>query len=235
MKRVLLVGALLVPSIASAHIHLLSPLSRTDNALGDPQKTQHCGTVGWDRSANSGRVQTFTPGETITVTWAETVNHTGWYRIAFQPDGEVFGIPPASNGPRGNGQPSNYPTESQVGLDPVNGSIVLADRIADGTLSQEITLPDMECTNCTLQLIQVMTDGATYGLGSLYFNCSDITLSANAPDAGPQPVTDAGVGGDAGNDGSNADVSGGCSTGTGSSGLVLGLGLIGLLARRRRG
>lgn len=229
MNRVLLLGSLLLPSIAAAHIHLTFPKSRTDLATGD-QKEQHCGTVGYDRNAHLDRVSTFRPGETITVTWDETINHPGWFRIAFQPDGEVFGIPPAGAG-------GGFPDVSQEGPDAANGSIVLKDRIPDGTLSAQITLPNMECSNCVLQFIQVMTDKAPYTTDAasddIYFNCADLVLSANAPDAGPQPATDGGpTGPDAG--GSTGEVEGGCSTGAGGSGLALGLALLGLRRRRPR-
>ncbi|MBA3405988.1 MAG: hypothetical protein H0U13_15120, partial [Gemmatimonadaceae bacterium] len=90
--------ASLYPVAAEAHIHLTAPLARTDSMTGD-QKAQHCGV---DGQVRTNRVTTFRPGETITVTWLETIDHPGWYRIAFQPNGSVFGIPPASNGPAGN-------------------------------------------------------------------------------------------------------------------------------------
>lgn len=230
MKRAIVIGALLIPSLASAHIHLTYPLSRTDLPTGD-QKEQHCGTVGWNRAAMN-RITTFQPGSTITVTWAETIQHPGWFRIAFQPNGEVFGIPPA-------GANGAFPIDPQLGVDNANQSIVLVDRIADGTLSQQITLPNMECNNCTLQFIQVMTDKPPYTTDAasddIYFNCADITLSMNAPDAGPQNTVDAGpTDQDAGTTGGgNTDVSGGCSTGgNATGGLVLGVLLFGL--RRRR-
>ena len=225
--------------VASAHIHLTYPLSRTDDTTGDPQKTEHCGGT----PGRTARVQAFRPGDTITVTWAETINHPGWFRIAFQPNGETFGIPPAgTTGCRypdvqpcpNNGVP-NYPsTAGQEGPDAANGSIVLKDMIADGMLSQSITFPNMECENCTLQLIQVMTDKHPYTVDAqsddIYFNCSDITLSNTAP------IIDAGVptGGDGGG-GNNGggDASGGCSTG-GGLGIGAGLALIGLVRRRRR-
>lgn len=238
MKRVLVVGALLVPSLASAHIHLTFPTSRTTLATGD-QKEQHCGTLNYDRAANPTKISTFLPGQTITVTWDETIQHPGWFRIAFQPDGAVFGLPPASNGPTGGGAASNFPTANQEGVDATNNSIVLADRIPDGMTTQSITLPNIECANCTLQFIQVMTDKAPYTIDALsddiYFNCADLVLAANAPDAGPGATVDAGVTGDApaaGGGGTDA-VQGGCAVG-GSSGLGAGLGLALLGLRRRR-
>ena len=229
--------------IASAHIHLTSPLSRTDAAGGDPQKAQHCGGT---PGRIAGRVQTFRPGDTITVTWAETIPHPGHFRIAFQPNGETFGIPPVAPGEclKGNGQSGcpggncNFPTGNQEGVDPNNGSIVLKDLIADGTLSTTVTLPNMECSNCTLQFIQLMTDKCPYtddvNSDDIYFNCADITLSNSAPaqpDAGVP--TDGGTG-DGGNNPGTGDASGGCSSSGGLSGLAACLAVVALAWRRRR-
>jgi uncharacterized protein (TIGR03382 family) len=233
-------------SVAHAHIHLLKPLSRTDDPLGDPQKEQHCGNPAQTRTT---RVTTFAPGETITVEWKETIEHTGWFRISFQPNGEVFRIPPASNGPNGAGAAGTFPTENLTGMtDPGGtGSMILMDRIADGavnvTRTMSVTLPNMECTNCTLQLIQVMNNqgNAPYTIDAasndIYFNCADITLAANAPDAGVTAAEpDAGTGEPGGSNGVDpGKVSGGCSTGGGTGApvaLVL-LGLVGLRRRRR--
>lgn len=212
------------PLTASAHIHLTAPLARTDSELGD-QKEQHCGVANQQRTT---RVTTFKPGETITVTWLETVNHPGHYRIAFQPNGSVFSIPKAGAG-------GGFPDTNEEGPDAATGSIVLKDMIPDGTLTTQVTLPNMECDNCTLQFIQVMTDKAPYTIDAasddIYFNCADITLSNGAPaqpDAGPGAGPDAG-----GSTNSPSDTSGGCAT-TGGAGLGLGIALLGLVGLRRR-
>jgi uncharacterized protein (TIGR03382 family) len=237
MRSALVVALLAIPATASAHIYLTEPVGRGEPPNGDPQKIAHCGIAG--RIAT--RVTTLLPGASITVKFRETINHAGWYRISFQPDGETFSIPPASNGPNAAGNPSNYPTEDLTGMIDGAGAHVLMDRIPDdGNLVQkeiQITLPDVECTNCTLQLLSVMTNGATYNPannGSLYFQCADITLAANAPDAGPQATGDAGV--DAAGPGGNNDsgmLSGGCSAG-GGAGLPVALGLLGFARLRRR-
>ncbi|MDQ3365110.1 MAG: lytic polysaccharide monooxygenase [Myxococcota bacterium] len=217
--------ASLYPVTAEAHIHLTAPVARTDSMTGD-QKARDCGVAGQVRT---NRVTTFKPGETITVTWLETVNHTGHYRVSFQPNGSVFPLPRAAAG-------GGFPNTNQEGLDAATGAIVLKDLIPDGMLSTTVTLPNMECDNCTLQFIQVMDDGDPYSVSSLYFNCADITLSNGAPsmvDAGPvQPGADAGV--DPMNPGGPSDTSGGCAT-TGGTGLAAGLSLLGLaIAGRRR-
>ncbi len=224
---------------AYAHIHLTNPLSRTDNTQGDPQKAGHCGDPAYSRAANPTRTTVLAPGATITVTWAETIQHPGHFRIAFQPNGDTFGLPPPGTAV------GNFPNVDMTGTTDATGAIILADLIADGTLSKEVTLPNVECTNCTLQFIQVMTNNADY-LPSidpainndLYFNCADITLQAGAPP--PPPADDAGVGGgdDAGTGGGAvggpSEVTGGCSTSGSSATALFGLALLAGLRRRRR-
>ncbi|MCW5804500.1 MAG: lytic polysaccharide monooxygenase [Deltaproteobacteria bacterium] len=220
---------LFAASEATAHIHLTNPKARTDSLTGD-QKDQHCGVIGQTR--NPARVTTYRPGETITVTWMETINHPGHFRIAFQPSGDTFGIPPAGNGP-----PSGFPSLDQTGQTDGAGALILKDFIADGTLSTDITFPNMECDNCTLQFIQVMTDKPPYTVDAnsddVYFNCADITLSNAAPpavDGAPaQPGTDAGPNGPG-----SADPTGGCATHGGAGGLIVAAAAALVFVRRRR-
>lgn len=228
MRWLPFVCALVVPAVAQAHIHLTQPTSRIDTLSGNDQKFEPCGVTNQQRT---NRVTTFKPGETITVNWLETIDHPGWFRIAFQANGDTFSLPPPDPNSAGN-----FPTASQEGQTLADGSIILKDRIADGTLTAQVTLPDIECSNCTLQFTQFMTNNAPYTIpqsNDVYFNCADIVLAANAPDAGPSGGggdTDAGTG--AGNN-PNAELSGGCSTGGGAGGAVA-LALLGLVGLRRR-
>ena len=226
MRRTLpVLAALLAPAVAAAHVRITSPTPRSSSELKD----RHCGVTGSPRA----NVQTRKPGSTLHLVWDEYVVHPGWFRISFQQNGDTFEIPPASNGPTGANAASNYPTEDLTGkTDSSTGSIILADRIAHGTLSKDITLPNVECTNCTLQLIQMMTDKPPYSTDTasndIYFACVDLVLSASASDPGP------GGGGasDAGVDGGGGGGGGGCST-TGGSSAILALAALGLVRRRR--
>ena len=216
MKR-LAFAVLLVPSLATAHIALDSPPPRTTSLKAGP-----CGAAGSVRGTN---VATYHPGQTITVKWRETIEHPGHYRISFDTNGQHFSMPPSFTADTGPSDP-----------------LVIKDLIPDVTgampaggrpYSYDVTLPNMECTNCTLQVIQMMTDKPPYGDGNdIYFQCADITLANNAPmpDAGVDPMPDA-----AGSDGNNGtgNASGGCST-SGSAGWPLALALVGLVGRRRR-
>lgn len=173
---------------ASAHITMTSPKPRSVD-----QKAGPCGAVGSTRGSN---VSTFKPGQTITVEWDETVEHPGHYRIAFDEDGEDAFKNPGEE-----------------------GAVALVDNIVDrnggGHYTQQVTLPTMTCTNCTLQLIQVMEVAPPY---TFYYQCADIVLSDSADPMPTEP----------------GEAEGGCSTGAGSSTGVAALIALGLVLRRRR-
>ena len=158
----LLTGTLVAAALAlfaadaGAHIDMTYPVAREMN-----QKAGPCGVAGSVRGTN---ITTLDPGATITVTWDETIAHTGWFRISFDSDGDDGFIDPAS-------------------IDDVDNSpTVLIDEIPNpdglGSYSQEVTLPDMVCDNCTLQLMQVMTDKQANGWGNdeFYYRCADLVL-----------------------------------------------------------
>jgi hypothetical protein len=114
-------------------------------------------------------------GSTITVTFQETIQHPGYFRIAFSPDG-------------------------LSGFD----QHILVPMIADTdglNYSAQVHLPSTSCDNCSLQLIQCM-DGSLPPIASCnnYYSCSDIVLTGGSPggsaDAGPSGRADAGGPGD---------------------------------------
>lgn len=222
----------LASSTALAHVQIRAPRQRHED-----QKYGPCGVTGGTRSQN---VCSFRPGATITVAWDETIDHPGHFRIAFDEDG-VDGLI----------DPTGYE-------DFDNSPAVLEDNIpdrdvsgADSAYSMQVTLPDVECQNCTLQLIQVMTDKMPWGPGGgndIYYQCADIVLSASAP-AEPEPGcapgatggNDGGPGGadaaPAGGDAGVAADEGGCAagrTGGGTAGALFILALV-VLRRRARG
>lgn len=198
-----LLGTLLWPAgPARAHIDLDWP---TDRGCAD-QKSGPCGG-GCD--ARSENVTVLPPGATITVQWTETVPHPSHYRIAFDDDGiDAF--------------------EAPTGYDDIQTSPslpVLLDGIEDrdgtGAYEAQVTLPDIECETCTLQLIQVMYDKPPWDTNDIYYRCADIALRSGTPapvDAGPgQGGADAGPGngGEPGGGGSGCHSAGGGSVGGG--------------------
>jgi MYXO-CTERM domain-containing protein len=217
---------------AAAHIRLDFPAPRSAH-----QKYGPCGALG---SVRGDVVTTFAPGETITVRWQETIGHPGHYRVSFDADGQDDFVDPASY------------------TDTYSAPSVLLDEIADapgtGPYTADVTLPNIECDNCTLQLIQMMTDKPPYGDGNdIYYQCADLVLvAAGGGGAGGS----AGAGGTGGSGGSSAasgsagsagsaanatsgdDASGGCACETrgagGASPVAIALLGFSLLAFRRR-
>lgn len=160
MRTRLLVGAAILLVPGTALGHARLN-DPTPRSTADDLKTGPCGNV--PRTATPS---VFEPGETITIQFTETIEHPGHYRVAFSPAGDQ-------------------------GFD----DNVLLDMIPDQTgaaphnYSVQVTLPMMECSDCTLQLRQFMAGSAQ----PYYYSCADIVLLASAPpDAGPAEEADAG-------------------------------------------
>jgi hypothetical protein len=187
----------LSPLKARAHLGLDAPVSRYGP---DVLKTGPCGVTDGERTT---KVTYYEPGATIEVRWNEYVDHPGHYRIAFDDDGVDDFVDPATM------------------MEFYSNDTVLLDEISDGEPSQRdfiatVTLPDITCDNCTLQVIQVMYDKPPYETpgNDIYYQCADLVLR----EGGAPP--DAGI--DAGID----SATGGCATATGRH---PGLGLMSLL------
>ena len=112
------------------------------------------------------------------------MQHPGHYRIAFDEDGVDDFVDPAT-------MRELYSNDS-----------VLLDGIEDKgerDYSVMVTLPNVTCDNCTLQVIQVMYDKPPYTTpgNDIYYQCADLVLRAEGDtgaDAGTD--TDPGTGSD---------------------------------------
>jgi hypothetical protein len=138
------------------------------------------------------------------VTWTEITNHRSYYRVAFDRSGDdAF---PTFEGP-GTGAEGIDPS----GPCPVDGQVILAYDMDDrngGSYTLSVRLPEVECENCTLQLVQFMYDTLT----PYYFQCADLALRRpGAGDAGAirTEVLDGGIEASAGDAGVEQEVSAG--------------------------
>jgi hypothetical protein len=187
---------MLFTSNAGAHIKLGSPVARDPSLKAGP-----CGTAGSVRGTN---VTTFEPGEKITVTWTETVDHPGHFRISFDENGTDDFVDPKAF--------DDFDTAPSVIVDNI------ADKVGSMQMySQEVTLPNVECDNCTLQLIQVMTDKPPFGGGNdLYYQCADLVLKGGGSPSGAS--SSAASGSSSAASGSSSAASGSSSAASGSGG-----------------
>ncbi len=153
-----LLFALALPEYASSHARLRNGVV-IPRSTNPGLKTAPCGGVA--RTATSAQL---VAGQTITVTWEETIQHPGRFEFYFSPAGDanfvlLKSVPDTQDGT--NDLPHQYSTT--------------------------ITLPSTPCTACTLQMIQVMTENPA--APSLYFSCADIQiLSATGPTPVPTPT-----------------------------------------------
>jgi MYXO-CTERM domain-containing protein len=180
----LVIGLAVVSSsgAAAAHISLTSPAARYGQEM---QKDYPCGALGNPAGVNPPTM--LAAGDTITVTWDEFIDHDSHFRISLSADGDD-----AFLNPTGFEDFYNSPT-------------VLLDQIADEPGVEfheaEITLPDMDCNPCTLQLMQVMYS-ASFSEGSLYYQCADIVIGPAG--AGTSGVGDTGASGSTGGGGDSS-------------------------------
>jgi hypothetical protein len=200
--------------------------------------------VGGARGTN---VYTYEAGSTIQISLRESIPHPGYFRIAFDADGDdafrdpvsIVPIDPARRCP-------SSPTDQCGASDFYNSPEVLMDNLdphlhAPGdfllprTFTWQVTLPDVACDNCTLQVIQVMEDDAFHGpydvtpgvgVADVYHQCIDLVLTKTGiPGAGGAAATGAG-GANGGSGGANASSGGAAAAGqpaaTGAGGAPTG-------------
>lgn len=233
-----------VSASANAHISLErggTHLSR----YGDGQiKAGPCGKAGGTRGTH---VYVYEPGTTITVSLVEFIPHPSYFRFAFDPNGDskfkepasIKPIDPARMCPDGPGDhcgASDFYNTAEVlpNMDNLNPHLASA-AVAKNTW--QVKLPDVECTNCTLQVIQVMEDDGAHGpydptpgvgVEDIYHQCIDIVLKRGTGTDGG--LVDAGaddsgaLGADAGVDPSqDGGTPAGATPGSGSSGCACGV------------
>jgi hypothetical protein len=204
---------------ARAHINLLEPVARVP---GRPDSMLLLGPCGQRQNARlEDRVNVLRPGQSIDMVWEVYVQHVSYFRISFDPDGDdSFSTRPSS--------PRDFSTDDPTELPAGDGEIILdyiLDRAGDvARVERQVTLPNVECDRCTLQLTQF-----TYGLpldDAIYYQCADLVL-----DDGDGVIEDAGDGNP--DEAARADASeegGGCSLAAGPGGLPAGAGSWGWLA-----
>jgi Lytic polysaccharide mono-oxygenase, cellulose-degrading len=203
--------AALLPGAALAHVDLLSPPPRQAGQAGGNQLK--LGPCGQTTNGRTNKVTTFTPGQKVELEMKEYIDHPGYFAVAFDDDGDdsfVF--------PRPNMDEVVPETDDPKTLFPVDGVKVLGLRTdkdkncasePNQTCTLSITIPNVNCQNCTLQLTQFMYDKVgDQNDNEYYYQCADIKIEG--PLAG-------GGGGAGGSAGAGTGGAGGTSAGAGGA------------------
>lgn len=181
----LLVTGYLGAAPARAHFVLQSPAAAHEQGpLGDPQKAPPCGDNG--SAVATGALTAYQAGDVVTITIDETIFHPGHYRIALAMN-DISELP---------AEPIVTPNNTDCGTVPIMSPPVfpvLADGVFphdapfDQPQSIDITLPDVSCDNCTLQVIQFMSNhGLNNPGGCFYHHCANISVQGSAATTGAE-------------------------------------------------
>lgn len=145
--------------LAFAHSNLLMTGNFPPRDASTGLKTAPCGGV--LRTATSKAVQ---GGSVVTVQWQETINHPGRFEFYFSPSGDANWV--------------LLKTVPDTQDTPIVGTNY-------HQYSTQLTIPQTNCTACTLQMIQVMTENPAAPTN--YYSCSDIQIQSTGG-TGTAPV-----------------------------------------------
>ena len=181
-RSVLVLALALVPVATQAHFKLLAPASwLIEDDRGDPQKAAPCGGTNTDFGKPSWAVTQATGGSALHIRVQETIYHPGHYRVALAVNSPTE-LPP---------DPKATTMDSERGPRSVSGEImspvqppVLADGLfvhqarPDAPFETDITLPNVSCRRCTLQVIQFMEQHAVNNPGMFtYHHCATLQIT----------------------------------------------------------
>jgi len=158
MKRIIFLSIFLIGSLANAHARLKASDAIKIRSTDPGVKTGPCGTY-----ARGAQPALLTSGQSITVTWEETIYHPGRFEFYFSSanDANFTFLKSIENTQKNNALPHQFSTT--------------------------LTLPNVTCTNCTFQMIQVMAENPA--APTYYYSCADMQLKASdtVPVATPTP------------------------------------------------
>jgi hypothetical protein len=176
---------------ADAHFVLVQPAPMlVQNRLGDPQKIAPCGGV----SANPGRGTPADPGTpsnavtelkggaTLHVLVQETVFHPGHYRVALARTAKDLPADPmvtTRQGDRGEQSVSAVIQNPPVAPVIADGIFAHTER-PNGLFEMDIPVPNFNCKNCLMQVIQFMAEHGRNADGDFsYHHCAVVNITAD--------------------------------------------------------
>jgi hypothetical protein len=173
-----------LPTIASAHFKLVEPASwLIEDQRGDPQKAGPCGGTNADYGKPSYAVTKVTGGQKLHIKVLETIYHPGHYRIALAVNSPTeLPVDPETATTQTERGPRSVSAKIQ---DPVQAPVIV-DGLwphtakPDGAFETDITVPNISCRRCTLQVLQFMAEHGPNNPGNYsYHHCAVLQISAD--------------------------------------------------------
>lgn len=165
---IVFIGSLLLFSnLAWSHARLKTPAPRNNNA---GIKIGPCGGI-----ARTNTPTVVQGGQLLTVSWEETINHPGKFILSLS---------------MANDANFNANQLAQV-IDTKNATNDLPHQY-----STQVSIPDIDCATCTIQMIQSMEENPA--APTYYYSCADIQI-VKSTTVTTVPATTGGTGGSSGN------------------------------------
>ena len=181
-----------MPVVMHAHFKLIEPASwLIEDERGDPQKAGPCGGTNTDYGKPTYAVTQAIGGSKLHLKVLETIYHPGHYRVALAVNSpNELPIDPKATTENSDRGPRSVSAEI---MNPVQAP-VLADGLfphqakADSAFETDITLPNISCKRCTLQVLQFMEQHGVNNPGNFsYHHCAVLEITAD-----PKKPIDAG-------------------------------------------
>ena len=181
----LALGLAALPAASQAHFKLLAPASwLVENQLGDPQKAAPCGGTNSDFGKPTYAVTDAKGGTALHVKVQETVYHPGYYRVALAVNSPTE-LPVDPKAQTMTNEKGVVVSVSGEVMNPV-APPVLADGLfqhnakTDQPFETDVTLPNINCKSCTLQVIQFMEQHGVNNPGQFsYHHCGVLRITAD--------------------------------------------------------
>ena len=185
--RTLVVSVVLssaVSTVMHAHFKLVEPASWiVEDDRGDPQKAGPCGGTNTDYGKPTYAVTQAVGGSKLHIKVLETIYHPGHYRIALAVN-SMNELPIDPKAATENAERGPRSVSAEI-MNPVQAP-VLADGLfphqakTDAALETDVTLPNISCRRCTLQVLQFMEQHGVNNPGNFsYHHCAVLQITAD--------------------------------------------------------
>jgi hypothetical protein len=175
-------AAAVAPAV-QAHFKLIEPASwLVEDDKGDPQKLGPCGGTLDNPGTPTRAVTAVTGGQKLKLVIEETVYHPGHYRVAlarkrnFLPDDPVATMKDTDRGPRS----ASGKVETNIQPPLLADGLWMHHEKPTQLWETEITLPNITCEGCQLQVIQFMEEHPGFREGGFsYHHCAVLNITAD--------------------------------------------------------